>query len=83
MKSNFLATISHEPAHTPLTAINGYVQLMLGHKIGLLSPGQKEVLERIYAHSELLTGKVNDLIEIAELDAGRAVGDLAGAGGPA
>lgn len=67
MKSNFLATISHE-LRTPLTAITGYVQLLIGSKVGELSPGQKEVLERILAHGELLTGKVNDLIEIAELD---------------
>jgi signal transduction histidine kinase len=70
MKSNFLATISHE-LRTPLTAINGYLQLLLGNRIGALSPGQKEVLERIHAHSDLLTGKVNDLIEIAEIDSGR------------
>ncbi len=46
LKSNFLATISHE-LRTPLTAITGYVQLMLGNKVGMLSPGQREVLERI------------------------------------
>ncbi|MRR13333.1 HAMP domain-containing histidine kinase, partial [bacterium] len=67
LKSNFLANVSHE-LRTPLTAITGYVQLMLGNKIGQLSPGQREVLERILAHSDLLTGKVNDVIEIAELD---------------
>lgn len=72
MKSNFLATISHE-LRTPLTAINGYLQLLLGNRIGPLSPGQKEVLERIHAHSDLLTGKVNDLIEIAEIDSGRGI----------
>ena len=72
MKSNFLATISHE-LRTPLTAINGYLQLLLGNRIGPLSPGQKEVLERIHAHSDLLTGKVNDLIEIAEIDSGRGL----------
>jgi signal transduction histidine kinase len=72
MKSNFLATVSHE-LRTPLTAINGYVQLLLGNRVGTLSPGQKEVLERILSHSDILTGKVNDLIEIAELDSGRAL----------
>ncbi|MCE5228364.1 hypothetical protein LLG95_02045 [bacterium] len=71
LKSNFLATISHE-LRTPLTAITGYVQLMLGNKIGELSPGQREVLERILAHSDLLTGKVNDVIEIAELESQQA-----------
>jgi signal transduction histidine kinase len=72
MKSNFLATISHE-LRTPLTAINGYMQLLLGNRVGPLSPGQKEVLERILNHSNQLTGKVNDLIEIAELDSGQTI----------
>ena len=71
MKSNFLSTISHE-LRTPLTAITGYVQLLLGNRVGQISTGQKEVMERILAHSELLVGKVNDLIEIAEMDSGRA-----------
>jgi signal transduction histidine kinase len=70
LKSNFLATISHE-LRTPLTAINGYLQLLLGNRIGPLSAGQKEVLERIHTHGDLLTGKVNDLIEIAEIESGR------------
>ena len=72
MKSNFLSTISHE-LRTPLTAIQGYVQLLVGNKIGPVSSGQKEVLERVQAHAELLTGKVNDLIEIAELDTNRGM----------
>ena len=72
MKSNFLSTISHE-LRTPLTAIQGYVQLLVGNKIGAISSGQKEVLERVQAHAELLTGKVNDLIEIAELDTSRGM----------
>ena len=69
MKSNFLATVSHE-LRTPLTAINGYIQLLIGNRVGSFSPGQKEVLGRILSQSDLLTGKVNDLIEIAELDSG-------------
>ncbi len=71
LKSNFLATISHE-LRTPLTAITGYVQLLLGGKIGAVAPGQREVLERILAHGDLLTHKVNDILEIAEMDADQA-----------
>ena len=73
MKSNFLATVSHE-LRTPLTAINGYLQLLLANRLGAVSQGQREVLERVMEHSELLTGKVNDLIEIAELDMGDDTG---------
>jgi signal transduction histidine kinase len=69
MKTNFLAVISHE-LRTPLTAINGYLQLLMDNRVGDLSQGQCDVLKRVGEHSELLTGKVNDLIEIAELDMG-------------
>ncbi|HOE96329.1 MAG TPA: HAMP domain-containing sensor histidine kinase [Candidatus Sumerlaeota bacterium] len=72
MKSNFLATISHE-LRTPLTAITGYVQLLLANRVGPVTQGQKEVLERIRSHGELLTGKVNDIIEIAEIDSDNAL----------
>ncbi len=70
LKSNFLATISHE-LRTPLTAIGGYAQLLLGGKIGKLTPAQREIMERILAHGDLLTGKVNDILEIAELESSR------------
>ncbi|MCL5271480.1 MAG: HAMP domain-containing histidine kinase [bacterium] len=69
MKSNFLSTISHE-LRTPLTAITGYTQLLVSGRLGGLSAGQKEFLDRIRSHGDVLVGKVNDLIEIAELDAG-------------
>jgi signal transduction histidine kinase len=72
IKSNFLATVSHE-LRTPLTAIVGYLQLLLGNKLGPISPGQREALERISEQGDQLTGKVNDLIEIAELDMGDEV----------
>ncbi len=72
MKTNFLATISRE-LRTPLTAITGYLQLLLEGKIGELSSSQIEVLKRIQAHGDMLTGKVNDVIEIAELDSDRSL----------
>lgn len=71
LKSSFLATISHE-LRTPLTSINGYALLLLGNRVGPLSPGQREVIERIRVQGESLTGKLNDLIEVAEMDAGQA-----------
>jgi signal transduction histidine kinase len=41
--------------------------------VGILSPGQKQILDRVLAHAERLVGVVNDLIEIVEIDTGSAV----------
>lgn len=72
LKSNFLSTISHE-LRTPLTAITGFTRLLVNNKVGMVSPGQKQILDRVLAHSERLVNIVNDLIEIAEIDSGSAV----------
>lgn len=71
LKGNFLSTISHE-LRTPLTAITGFLQLLLNQKIGELAPAQSDILTRMMGHAEHLSNKVNDLIEIAEMDAGLA-----------
>jgi signal transduction histidine kinase len=72
LKSNFLATVSHE-LRTPLTAITGFARLLIGNKIGTLSQSQTQILQRVLTHGERLSNVINDLIEIAEIDAGSAL----------
>lgn len=72
LKSNFLSTISHE-LRTPLTSISGFTRLLEAGHVGEISARQKEILQRILSQSDKLTNRVNDLIEIAEIDAGTAV----------
>ncbi len=69
LKSNFLSTISHE-LRSPLTAITGFTRLLVGGQAGEIPERQKDLLDRVLAHSERLTHIINDLIEIAEIDAG-------------
>lgn len=69
MKSNFLATVSHE-LRTPLTAISGFVELILNRKAGEVSKLQQDLLSRVAKNAGHLGAIVNDLIDIAELEAG-------------
>ena len=72
LKSNFLSIISHE-LRTPLTAISGFTHLLIENKVGPISSGQREILERVVSHAQRLGSVVNDLIEIVEIDSGSAI----------
>lgn len=68
MKSNFLSTISHE-LRTPLTAITGFVDLVLKGKVGDINDTQRNLLGRVAKNTGHLNNMVNDLIEVAEIEA--------------
>ncbi|MBI5155376.1 hypothetical protein HZA57_09080, partial [Candidatus Poribacteria bacterium] len=68
LKSNFLSIISHE-LRTPLTAITGFVELILHEKVGPVNESQKSLLTRVAKNTRHLNNMVNDLIEIAEIEA--------------
>jgi signal transduction histidine kinase len=69
-KSQFLSTMSHE-IRTPINAMLGYTQLLDMGLAGPISPGQREYLDRLRASSEHLLALVNDVLDLAKVDAGR------------
>lgn len=69
-KSEFLATMSHE-LRTPLNAIIGYSQMLLEGIVGDIEPTQKEYIDRIFANGRTLMGQINDVLDIAKIEAGR------------
>lgn len=69
MKTNFLSIVSHE-LRTPLTSIIGFVHLLTEGRVGDLTPPQADLLKRVSHHSSHLQNMVNDLLEIAEVEAG-------------
>jgi len=69
-KSEFLANMSHE-FRTPMNAIMGYTSLLEMELIGTLTDEQKEQLRRIRTSSKHLLGLVEDVLDLAKIEAGR------------
>ena len=67
-KAAFLGTMSHE-FRTPLNAIGGYAQLLDLEIAGPLNAGQREHLTRLRASNEHMLQLVNDVLDLAKLDA--------------
>ncbi len=71
-KTDFISAVSHE-LRTPLTSIKGYATILAAEKLGALPAAAKERLEKINAHSDELVHMVNDLLDIARIEAGKTV----------
>jgi signal transduction histidine kinase len=70
-KSEFIANISHE-LRTPLNAIIGFSEVMLGGTQGAVGdPRHADYLQGILESGRHLLEIVNDLLDLARLDAGR------------
>jgi signal transduction histidine kinase len=69
-KSAFLAVMSHE-LRTPLNAIGGYAQLLDLEVHGPITKEQREALARIIRGQRLLLRLINDLLNLARIEAGR------------
>jgi signal transduction histidine kinase len=67
-KSEFLAGMSHE-LRTPLNAVLGYAQLLTME--GGLTPRQARGLDTIHQSGQHLLSLVNDILDLARIEAGR------------
>jgi signal transduction histidine kinase len=71
-KTEFLATMSHE-FRTPLNAVLGYAQLLELGVLGPNTPSQQAHLERLQASARHLLGLIDDVLDVAKVDADRLV----------
>ena len=69
-KSEFLAMMSHE-LRTPLNAILGYSELLDLGLAGPVTDPQRQQLRRIGASGRHLLGLVNEVLDLARVEAGR------------
>ncbi|HEX6068976.1 MAG TPA: ATP-binding protein [Longimicrobiaceae bacterium] len=68
-KSEFLATMSHE-IRTPINAIIGYTDLLHLGLAGPVTPEQQAHLERIRVSGRHLSGLVDQVLDLARVEAG-------------
>jgi PAS domain S-box-containing protein len=70
MKDEFVALVSHE-LRTPLTAIKGYTELVLDGTAGEINDEQSSMLMAIDRSSARLFRLINDLLFVAQVNAGK------------
>ena len=70
LKSEFVATISHE-FRTPLNTIIGFAKFMLNGGAGPLTELQHTDLSAIYTSGQHLLGLVNDILDLSKIESGK------------
>jgi signal transduction histidine kinase/CheY-like chemotaxis protein len=72
LKSKFLSNMSHE-FRTPLNSVLALSRLLLARTDGDLTPEQEKQVQFIRKAAESLTELVNDLLDLAKVEAGKTV----------
>ena len=70
LKSTFVAIVSHE-LRTPLNAILGYAEMFKESVYGPMNEKQVNMAERIMKNTQRLLGLINDLLDQAQMEAGK------------
>ena len=71
IQREFLNNVTHE-IRTPMTAVKGYVEMLLEGIGGPINEAQEIMLRKVLSGSESLLQLVTGLLEVARLQAGRA-----------
>ena len=71
-KSEFLANMSHE-LRTPLHSILGFAEILLADRFGPLGEPHREFVAEIRESGTHLLGLINDVLDLARVEAGRLI----------
>lgn len=69
LKTEFLANVSYE-LRSPLTSISGFSEMLRQEYFGTLSDKQREYVEGIHQSSQHLMQLINDILDLAGIEAG-------------
>ncbi|MEW6574152.1 MAG: ATP-binding protein, partial [Bacillota bacterium] len=72
LKSEFLATVSHE-LRTPLNTIIGFSDVLLSDTVPEMPEKAKEYVQDIMESGEHLLALINDILDLAKVEAGKEV----------
>jgi signal transduction histidine kinase/CheY-like chemotaxis protein len=72
LKTRFLSNMSHE-FRTPVNSITSLSRLLLDHTDGVLTPEQEKQVLFIRKAADTLAELINDLLDIAKIEAGKIV----------
>lgn len=75
LKSEFISHVSYQ-LRTPLTNILGFGEILETEMFGTLNPRQHEYMQGILESSETLIDVVNDILDLAVIEAGAMTLDL-------
>ena len=75
LKSKMLTVLSHD-LRTPLSSIRGYSELLKSGVKGRMTEAQKRMIEITIQEADHLNGLIGDLLDLANIDAGRLNLDL-------
>lgn len=70
LKSTFVAIVSHE-LRTPLNAVLGYAEMFKEAVYGPMNDKQVNMADRIIKNTQRLLGLINDLLDQAQMEAGK------------
>ena len=69
LKSDFIQHVSYE-LRSPLTSIIGFAEMISDETVGTLNPKQREYMDHIASSSTALLAIINDILDLATVDAG-------------
>ena len=70
LKSEFVATVSHE-LRTPMTAIKGYIEMLIMGAVGAVNENQAHFLEIVRNNIDRLNALVGDLLDVSRIESGK------------
>jgi len=70
MKSEFVSIASHELL-TPISAMEGYLSMILDEGMGEVDPQARNYLEKVYSSAHRLAILVKDLLSVSRIDSGK------------